>query len=258
VTSAYLSFSYWVRRGVTAIPDARGLVEDEARALLGAAGLIGRRADVPRFSAEVAAGRVLESRPAAGSLVKRGAEIELVLSRGEERIRVPDLGGKALTAARLTLEGEGLSVGTALAIYSSRGPAGTVVGQEPGPGTELGGRDPVHLLVAREELRPAWVMPDLVTPRSAISGSTRLEVRKTRHLFLRQSLFVERLREWIDGKSAWPPLVRSIALKWLNDGLHDRCITRDLSWGVPVDRPGGGRAPAAPSRSETSPPLACT
>ena len=79
---------------------------------------------------------------------------------------------------------------------------------------------------------------DLVTPRSAISGSTRLEVRKTRHLFLRQSLFAERLREWIDGKSAWPPLVRSIALKWLNDGLHDRCITRDLSWGVPVDRPG--------------------
>ena len=32
--------------------------------------------------------------------------------------------------------------------------------------------------------------------------------------------------------------MRSIALKWLDEGLHDRCITRDLSWGVPVDRPG--------------------
>jgi len=165
VTSAYLSFNYWVRRGVTAIPDARGLGEDEARAMLGQAGLVGRRADVQRFSAEVPAGKVLESRPAAGSLVKRGAEVELVLSRGEERIRVPDLGGKALAAARLTLEGEGLAVGANLSIYSGRGPAGTVVGQDPAPGTELGAGDSVQLLVAREELRPAWVMPDLVARR---------------------------------------------------------------------------------------------
>lgn len=165
MTSAYLAFSYWVRRGVTAIPDARGLAEAEARALLGETGLIARRADVPRFSAEVPAGRVLESRPAAGSLVKRGAEIELVLSRGEERIRVPDLGGKALAAARLTLEGEGLEIGATLAVYSSRGPEGTVVGQEPGPGAELGAGESVQLLVAREELRPAWVMPDLVARR---------------------------------------------------------------------------------------------
>src|SRR5207253_10512228 len=26
--------------------------------------------------------------------------------------------------------------------------------------------------------------------------------------------------------------------KWLNEGLRDRCITRDLTWGVPVNRPG--------------------
>ena len=33
-------------------------------------------------------------------------------------------------------------------------------------------------------------------------------------------------------------LVRSIALKWLDEGLKDRCITRDLTWGVPVPKPG--------------------
>jgi methionyl-tRNA synthetase len=32
--------------------------------------------------------------------------------------------------------------------------------------------------------------------------------------------------------------VTSIAKKWLKEGLHDRGITRDLSWGVPVDREG--------------------
>ena len=43
------------------------------------------------------------------------------------------------------------------------------------------------------------------------------------------------LREWIDShENDWSPLVLSIARKWLDEGLHDRGITRDLEWGVPV------------------------
>lgn len=79
---------------------------------------------------------------------------------------------------------------------------------------------------------------DLVAPRSALSGSTDLEVVETRHLFLLQSRLAGRLSEWIDTQHDWPPLVTSIAKKWLKEGLRDRGITRDLSWGVPVDRPG--------------------
>jgi methionyl-tRNA synthetase len=45
---------------------------------------------------------------------------------------------------------------------------------------------------------------------------------------------VSRLREWIDSKKDWPLLVTSIARKWLDEGLNDRSITRDLSWGIPV------------------------
>ena len=77
---------------------------------------------------------------------------------------------------------------------------------------------------------------DLIEPRSAISGSTELEVRKTKHLYLRQSLFRKQLEEWIDSKKDWPILTTSIAKKWLFDdeGLQDRGITRDLDWGVPV------------------------
>src|SRR5580692_10414036 len=79
---------------------------------------------------------------------------------------------------------------------------------------------------------------DLINPRSAISGSTRLEVRATRHLFIRQSLMADRVREWIDSHSDWPILVTSIARNWLDEGLDDRSITRDLKWGVPVEWPG--------------------
>ena len=77
---------------------------------------------------------------------------------------------------------------------------------------------------------------ELIDPRSAISGSTDLEVRETKHLYLRQSLMRTRLAEWIDGKTDWPVLTTSIARKWLTDGdgLRDRGITRDLDWGVPA------------------------
>jgi methionyl-tRNA synthetase len=77
---------------------------------------------------------------------------------------------------------------------------------------------------------------DLIAPRSAVSGSTEVEIRESKHLFLKQSLFVDDLRRWIDSKSGmWPHLVTSIARKWLDEGLHDRGITRDLAWGVPVN-----------------------
>lgn len=79
---------------------------------------------------------------------------------------------------------------------------------------------------------------DLLNPRSAVSGSTDLEVRETRHLFLLQSKMSGALRSWIEAQKTWPSLVRSIALKWLDEGLEDRCITRDLHWGVPVQREG--------------------
>jgi methionyl-tRNA synthetase len=77
---------------------------------------------------------------------------------------------------------------------------------------------------------------DLIHPRSAVSGSTDIEIRGSKHLFLRQSLFAGKLRTWIESKrSQWPLLVTSIALKWLDEGLQDRGITRDLEWGVPVN-----------------------
>ena len=79
---------------------------------------------------------------------------------------------------------------------------------------------------------------DLQSPRSAISGAAELKLRPTRHLFLRQSALEGELRDWLSARSGWPPLVRSIARKWLDEGIRDRCITRDLAWGVPVPKPG--------------------
>ena len=79
---------------------------------------------------------------------------------------------------------------------------------------------------------------DLINPHSTVSGSTNLEVRETKHLYLMQRSLRDKLETWIDSKHDWPILTTSIAKKWLNDGdgLQDRGITRDLHWGIPVKR----------------------
>ena len=75
---------------------------------------------------------------------------------------------------------------------------------------------------------------DLIDPYSAVSGSKDVEVRDTNHLYLKQSVLSEDLRKWVNAAQGWPPLATSIALKWLDEGLRDRSITRDLKWGIPV------------------------
>lgn len=80
---------------------------------------------------------------------------------------------------------------------------------------------------------------ELINARSTISGSTNLEVRETKHLFLNLPKIEGKLREWLKSKEAfWPDVAYSIALKWLKEGLQPRCITRDLKWGFPVNKEG--------------------
>jgi len=76
---------------------------------------------------------------------------------------------------------------------------------------------------------------DLINPYSAVSGSHDVEIRDTNHLYLKQSDMSGRLRDWVEShRTDWPALTTSIAMKWLDEGLRDRAITRDLEWGVPV------------------------
>ena len=80
---------------------------------------------------------------------------------------------------------------------------------------------------------------ELINPRSTNSGSTNLEVRETKHLFLNLPKLEKQLAEWVKSKEPfWPDVAYSIAQKWLKEGLRPRCITRDLKWGFPVPKKG--------------------
>jgi methionyl-tRNA synthetase len=79
---------------------------------------------------------------------------------------------------------------------------------------------------------------ELLSPRSSISGSTNLEVRREKHLFIALDLLSDPLRKWLATKKDWPAFSVSIANKWLNEGLNARCISRDLKWGIPIPKKG--------------------
>lgn len=80
---------------------------------------------------------------------------------------------------------------------------------------------------------------DLINPHSVLSGSSRIEIRETRHLFLNLPKMEQELARWIETKKGiWPDIAYSIAKKWLKEGLQERGITRDLKWGFAVPRPG--------------------
>ncbi len=82
-----------------------------------------------------------------------------------------------------------------------------------------------------------WLEPfQLQQPRCVICG-TRPEPRETTHYYFRLSAYAEPLRRWLEGKRQWRASVRNTALGWIQEGLKDRPITRDLSWGVPVPLP---------------------
>ena len=58
--------------------------------------------------------------------------------------------------------------------------------------------------------------------------------RDTEHFFFKMSAFEKPLLEWVRAQTHWKPNVRNFTLGFLEGGLHDRAITRDIAWGVPV------------------------
>lgn len=75
---------------------------------------------------------------------------------------------------------------------------------------------------------------ELINPRSAVCGGSNLILKSSRHLFLDLPKLKDRVKVWVDTKGHWPRTSRSIAYKWLGEGLRERCITRDLEWGIKV------------------------
>ncbi len=62
-------------------------------------------------------------------------------------------------------------------------------------------------------------------------------MRETKHLFIDLMAILPKLRDWIESaaeKGFWARNAVQMTYAWMRDGLKERCITRDLKWGIPV------------------------
>jgi methionyl-tRNA synthetase len=84
---------------------------------------------------------------------------------------------------------------------------------------------------------------DLKELRCKLCGTTP-QIRQTRHFFLRLSAFNQELLEWVSQQTHWKPNVLNFTRRFLEDGLQDRAITRDIDWGVPIPPLPGGEDPS--------------
>ena len=116
------------------IPDVTGQSEDEAKKTLEDAGL--KKGKVSKdYSDSVAKGNIISSSPIAGaSGYYKGDSVDLTISKGPEKVTIPDVTGKGQDEAKKILEEAGLKVEVNKRLG---GPFGTVRSTDPAPGSSV-------------------------------------------------------------------------------------------------------------------------
>ena len=147
------------------VPSLEGMTEPEATQVLNDKKLALRVSSSKRFSASVPAGQVLEQDPLAGTRLKTGRSVKVLLSAGERRYAVPNLVGSSLRAAQLTLAQRNFVLGNASMTHTAQGETQTIQQQDPQPGSREGADPTVNVLVSMGPLEQSYVMPDLVGKR---------------------------------------------------------------------------------------------
>jgi eukaryotic-like serine/threonine-protein kinase len=156
--------------GATAtVPSVQGRTQSEAVSAVRTAALDPRVTQA--FSEKVAAGVVISTDPAAGTTVRRGTDVALVVSKGPERYAVPPVVGMTLAEATARIEDVNLEVGKVGKAFDEKVPEGQVVSAKPGPGASLKKGATVSLTVSKG--RKPIEVPDL-TGKDATKAAREL------------------------------------------------------------------------------------
>lgn len=133
------------RGAIVAVPDLARRPQPGAEADVRAAGLVPKVRT--SYSLNGVRGTVIAQTPAAGSRVREGTTVDVVVSRGVNRVEMPDAVGKPLGDVTPPLEDAGVTIDVARD-HSETVAKGLVISQTPGPGVLVTGEDTAHLLVS--------------------------------------------------------------------------------------------------------------
>lgn len=155
------------------VPDLTGLTMPEAYERLTALHLFMVK-EGEQHNSSILQGSIISQVPLAGSRVKAGRRVKVILSLGSEKVMIPNVQGKPCREAEIVVRQVGLIVTETVRIYSSV-EVDTVVLQEPGAGIEVEKGMPVNLVVSAGVIGPNATMPNLLS-RSYIQAEKYVKI----------------------------------------------------------------------------------
>jgi len=130
------------------MPDIRGLTLKIAQGKLGELGLkIGK---VDEEFSDQPAETILSQNPKASGQVAKGSTIDIVISKGfNNKVKLADFRGNKLEAVTKQLESLKLKVGNITEVNDNNSANGTILGQNPAPGTEVDENSNIDFTIAK-------------------------------------------------------------------------------------------------------------
>lgn len=147
-------------RGDIEVPDFQGMSMVDAEELATKAHL---QVEITEevYDDEIEVDHIVSQSPRPGRKVQKDDVIEVVVSKGTETIRVPDLSGKTEDEAKAALRKAGLRLGDVEEEESEDEEAGTVISQTPRAGHKADPKARVHITLAKEPETKMVSLPDL-------------------------------------------------------------------------------------------------
>ena len=134
--------------GKISVPSLVGLTQSEAKSTLSKLGLETEVAEEV-FSEDIEKGKVISSKPGGGGKVSPAGTVGLVISKGQERIQIPDLKGLTPDIASQKLSELGLTVGDINEVFDMQLASGFVVRSDPKNGEAVKRKSIVNIEVSK-------------------------------------------------------------------------------------------------------------
>jgi eukaryotic-like serine/threonine-protein kinase len=159
--SAITTIRLTIKGNEETLPNLVGMNLNSARSLSSGLGLVVKVED-KLYSDRYRPNDVLSQLPPAGTRVKVGQHVHVLVSLGAQRVVVPDLIGSSLRVAQILAVQKGLTVGDVAEVYSNRTEDAQILAQEPPPSSAEVRSPAVNFLVSLGEEPPAVLCPNFV------------------------------------------------------------------------------------------------
>ena len=157
--SAITTIRLSIHSGVEVLPNFVGLSVDQATHSADPMGLEVTVED-RLFNPDVPAGKIISQLPVAGTHIKPGQHVHVLVSLGAPQFTVPSVVGSTLRAARIMAIQRGLSIGDLAAVHWAGGVGDEVVGQDPSPSATELHSPAINFLVSLGDAPSAYVCPN--------------------------------------------------------------------------------------------------